>query len=50
VRVHDLNWMQLEPYLEGDNRIVLPLGSSEQTGSLSASTQEPPTRFLEQRE
>jgi len=42
--------MQLEPYLEGDNRIVLPLGSTEQTCRLSASAQEPPRRFLEQRE
>jgi len=28
VRVRDLNWMQLEAYLERDDRIVLPLGST----------------------
>jgi len=35
VRAHDLNWMQLERYLESDDRIVLPLGSTEQHGYLS---------------
>ena len=35
MRVHDLNWMQLEAYLERDDRIVLPLGSTEQHGYLS---------------
>jgi creatinine amidohydrolase len=35
VRVVDLNWMQLEAYLEADDRIVLPLGSVEQHGYLS---------------
>ena len=29
VRIHDLNWMQLEDYLERDDRIVLPLGSTK---------------------
>jgi len=38
VRVHDLNWMQLEAYLEGDDRIVLPLGSTEQHAYLSLGT------------
>jgi creatinine amidohydrolase len=35
MRVVDLNWMQLEAYLESDDRIVLPLGSVEQHGYLS---------------
>jgi len=28
VRVRDLNWMQLEAYLERDDWIVLPVGST----------------------
>jgi creatinine amidohydrolase len=35
MRVVDLNWMQIEAYLESDDRIVLPLGSIEQHGYLS---------------
>jgi creatinine amidohydrolase len=38
VRIHDLNWMQLEEYLERDDRIVLPLGSTEQHAYLSLGT------------
>jgi len=38
VRIRDLNWMQLEEYLERDDRIVLPLGSTEQHGYLSLET------------
>jgi len=38
VRIHDLNWMQLEAYLELDDRIVLPLGSTEQHAYLSLGT------------
>jgi creatinine amidohydrolase len=38
VRIADLNWMQLEEYLERDDRIVLPLGSTEQHGFLSLAT------------
>jgi creatinine amidohydrolase len=38
MRVRDLNWMQLEGYLESDDRIVLPLGSTEQHGYLSLET------------
>jgi creatinine amidohydrolase len=33
--VQDVNWMQLEEYLRGDDRIVLPFGSIEQHGYLS---------------
>ena len=38
MRVHDLNWMQLEAYLERDERIVRPLGSTEQHAYLSLAT------------
>jgi creatinine amidohydrolase len=38
VRVRDLNWMQLEAFLEQDDRIVLPLGSTEQHAYLSLET------------
>ena len=38
MRVADLNWMQMESYLERDDRIVLPLGSTEQHAYLSLST------------
>jgi creatinine amidohydrolase len=30
MRITDMNWMQVEAYLERDNRAVLPLGSTEQ--------------------
>ena len=30
VRISDMNWMQVEAYLRGDDRAVLPLGSTEQ--------------------
>jgi creatinine amidohydrolase len=35
VRIEDCNWMQVERYLETDDRIVIPLGSVEQHGYLS---------------
>ncbi|HXR12798.1 MAG TPA: creatininase family protein [Gaiellaceae bacterium] len=38
IRVADLNWFQLEAYLERDDRIVLPLGSTEQHAYLSLAT------------
>ena len=38
MRVADLNWMQLEAYLERDDRIVLPTGSTEQHAYLSLET------------
>jgi creatinine amidohydrolase len=34
MRMHDANWMQIERYLEGDDRVVMPLGSTEQHGYL----------------
>jgi creatinine amidohydrolase len=38
VHVHELNWMHLEEYLARDDRVVLPLGSTEQHGYLSLGT------------
>src|SRR5207249_1408219 len=38
VRFCDLNWMQLEEYLGGDDRVVLPVGSTEQYAYLSLET------------
>jgi creatinine amidohydrolase len=38
MRVHDCNWMQLERYLERDDRVVLPVGSTEQHAYLSLGT------------
>src|SRR2546421_1932292 len=38
MRVRDLNWMQLEEYLTSDDRIVLPVGSTEQHAYLSLET------------
>jgi creatinine amidohydrolase len=38
VRIRDLNWMQLEDYLQSDDRIVLPVGSTEQHAYLSLET------------
>ncbi|HEY1419547.1 MAG TPA: creatininase family protein [Candidatus Dormibacteraeota bacterium] len=38
MRVADMNWMQMESYLERDDRIVLPLGSTEQHAYLSLAT------------
>jgi creatinine amidohydrolase len=35
VRLHDMTWMQVEEYLASDDRIVMPLGSTEQHGHLS---------------
>ncbi|MDX6513499.1 MAG: creatinine amidohydrolase [Gaiellaceae bacterium] len=38
VRFADLNWLQIESYLERDDRAVLPLGSTEQHAYLSLAT------------
>jgi creatinine amidohydrolase len=38
VRVRDVNWFRLEEYLRVDNRIVLPIGSTEQHAYLSLET------------
>src|SRR5437879_7616587 len=38
MRVHDCNWQMLEAYLKRDDRIVMPIGSTEQHGYLSVGT------------
>jgi creatinine amidohydrolase len=38
MRARDLNWMQVEEYLARDDRVVLPVGSTEQHGYLSLET------------
>ena len=38
MRVHDCNWQMLEKYLAHDDRIVMPIGSTEQHGYLSVGT------------
>lgn len=38
MRVVDMNWKQVEEYLESDDRCVLPIGSTEQHGYLSLCT------------
>lgn len=38
MRARDLNWMQVEEYLGRDDRVVLPVGSTEQHGYLSLET------------
>lgn len=38
MRIRDATWMQLEAYLAGDDRAVLPLGSTEQHAYLSLAT------------
>ena len=35
MRIADMNWMQVEKYLQNDNRCVLPVGSVEQHAQLS---------------
>lgn len=35
MKLSDMNWMQVEEYLRNDNRVVLPLGSTEQHAYLS---------------
>ena len=38
MRIRDCNWMQVEEYLRHDDRVVLPIGSTEQHGYLSLET------------
>jgi creatinine amidohydrolase len=38
VRIAGLNWMHVEAYLERDDRVALPIGSTEQHGYLSLAT------------
>jgi creatinine amidohydrolase len=37
MKISDMNWMQVQAYLEHDDRAVLPLGSTEQHAYLSLS-------------
>jgi creatinine amidohydrolase len=37
-RIRDCNWMQVEEYLARDDRVLLPVGSTEQHGYLSLET------------
>jgi creatinine amidohydrolase len=38
MHARDLNWLQVEEYLSRDDRVVLPIGSTEQHGYLSLET------------
>lgn len=38
MRISDMHWQQVEAYLQRDNRVVLPLGCTEQHAYLSLST------------
>jgi creatinine amidohydrolase len=35
MRITEMNWMQVESYLEHDDRCIIPIGSTEQHGYLS---------------
>ena len=35
MKIRDMNWSQVESYLEKDDRAVLPIGSTEQHAQLS---------------
>src|SRR5215207_7828209 len=35
MRITEMNWMQVEAYLNGDDRCIIPIGSTEQHGYLS---------------
>ena len=37
MKLSDMNWMQVENYLKSDDRVVVPLGSTEQHAYLSLS-------------
>jgi creatinine amidohydrolase len=37
MRISEMNWMMVEEYLKGDDRAILPLGSTEQHAYLSLS-------------
>ncbi len=38
MRLFDANWQQVDAYLDSDDRVVLPIGSTEQHGFLSLGT------------
>ncbi|RYE83902.1 MAG: creatininase family protein, partial [Hyphomicrobiales bacterium] len=37
MKISEMNWRQVEDYLKHDDRVVLPLGSTEQHAGLSLS-------------
>ena len=37
MKISEMNWMQVESYLKGDDRAIVPLGSTEQHAYLSLS-------------
>ncbi|MBI1775412.1 MAG: creatininase family protein [Proteobacteria bacterium] len=37
MKISEMNWMQVETYLKGDDRAIQPIGSTEQHGYLSLS-------------
>lgn len=37
MKISEMNWMQVEAYLRGDDRCILPIGSTEQHAQLSLS-------------
>ncbi|PYE49923.1 creatininase family protein, partial [Deinococcus yavapaiensis] len=37
MNIESMNWMQVEAYLQRDDRCILPLGSTEQHGYMSLS-------------
>ena len=37
MKISEMNWQQVEAYLGGDDRAILPLGSTEQHAGLSLS-------------
>jgi creatinine amidohydrolase len=38
MRIAEMNWMQVQAYLERDDRVVVPIGSTEQHAYLSLAT------------
>ncbi len=38
MKIYDRNWMQVAAHLAGDDRVVLPLGSTEQHAYLFLGT------------
>ena len=38
MRIAEMNWMEVEEYRRHDDRVVLPLGSTEQHTHLSPAT------------
>ena len=51
MRIRDLNWMPLEEYLARDDRILLPVGSTEQrrAGSVTDRVWEAAVQLIRKR-